>query len=134
MSISDIYSAFGTKLATQSGVIVYENTAAATMPDAQTPYLRENMLNTDGSSPTLDGGGYEMMDGIYQVSVCAVKGTGKWDGLDQAQAIKDLYPRNAMLIKNDTRVNIRRVVINGAGYDDGTWWVVPVSVYWSVVD
>lgn len=134
MSISDIYAAFEDKLRTLGERTVWENYTPTDMPDSQDTFLREHMLNTDGSSPTLTGAGYEMMAGIYQVSVCTVKGSGKWVGLEMAQAIKDLYPRDVMLEKNDTIINIRRVDIKSGGYDDGTHWVIPVSVNWSVVD
>ena len=133
MSIIDIYAAFEDQIRTLGGLQVYENRTPSTMPTAQNSYLRENMLNTDGSSPTLSGTGYEIEDGIYQVSVCVPKGEGKWNALTTAQTVKNLFPRGVSLVENNTTINIRRVVINGAGYDDGTHFVVPVSVYWRVV-
>ena len=120
MAIEQIKTSIFTKLESLAGLpaIFYPN-VGATIP--ATDYIRPDVLPA-----TTDAVGIKTTDqenGIFQVSIFTVKGSGELVAPRVAQLLLDGFPRNLAL----TGVRFDKTGSIGASLPEGKWQITPVT-------
>lgn len=92
-------------------------------------YIRANQLPRETDTPFLGDDSAQDYGGIYQVTVMAPSGNYETEALAMADAICAHFPRGLELDAGGQVLRIRKTVV-APGFQDGTRWVVPVSVYY----
>lgn len=121
------------RLAAVSGVpaIITENVTATMQPSVS--YLREFCLFGETFNPTLEAGGMERQDGVYQIDVCTPKGKGKFEGLAIVETLKSAFQREAGAMTDGAlKINLEGSSTSPARID-GEHFVYSLSIRWTVV-
>jgi hypothetical protein len=111
--------------------IITENLAAVMQKDIS--YLREFVLFGETFNPTLDVGGMERQDGIYQVDICVPKGKGRPEALNIVEKVKAAFQRQpAAMMDGDLRINLEGSSTSPARTEQDHF-VYSLSIRWTVV-
>jgi len=121
---NDVQSALDARLASMSGSLDIAFPNIPYEPAANESYLRANFLPADVVQAALGASGKDRIDGVYQVDVFTVAGTGRTNIPD---TIADHFKRGTNLTYNSNTVRIINVSINPA-IISGSWQAVPVSI------
>ena len=121
------------RLAAVTGVpaIISENVQATMQPAAS--YLREACLFSETFNPTLEVGGMERQDGIYQIDICTPKGKGKFEGLAVVELVKAAFQRQpAAMTDGALKINLEGSSTSPARTEE-EHFVYSLSIRWTVV-
>jgi hypothetical protein len=121
------------RLAAVTGVpqVITENVTATML--ANQSYLREACLFGETFNPTLEAGGMQRQDGVYQIDVCTPKGKGKFEGLAHIETLKAAFKREAgAMVDGDLRINLEGSTTSPARTEQDHF-IYSLSVRWMVV-
>jgi hypothetical protein len=121
------------RLAAVTGVpaIITENVAATMQPAVS--YLRESCLFGETFNPTLEVGGMERQDGIYQIDICTPKGKGKFEGLAVVELLKAAFQRQpAAMTDGALKINLEGSSTSPARTEQDHF-IYSLSIRWVVV-
>ncbi|MFW0776297.1 MAG: phage tail terminator-like protein [Rickettsiales bacterium] len=123
---NDIQAALDTQLATISGSpdIAWEHTVSS--PDGD--YIRPTFLPGETVQACRGDDGQDLTNGIYQVDVFKVRGTGR---SQQPDVIATLFKRGTYLTYNGITVRIVSSSIERST-DEENYTITPVSIRWQV--
>lgn len=131
---SDIENALVSKLASYSdaqGVEVEWGNADASFTANSDVYVRETNLMGDTNQAGLGKDGVDVTIGVYQLDIFARAGTSKWESLEIADDLANLYKRGSVLSFNGVDVTLTGVSIKPGG-KDGSWFQTIVEVRYRV--
>ena len=121
---NDVQAALDARLLSMSGGLDIAFPNIPYEPAANETYLRASFLPAEVVQAALGASGKDRMDGIYQVDVFTVAGTGRTNIPD---TIADHFKRGTNLTHNTNTVRIINVSINPV-IISGSWQQVPVQI------
>lgn len=129
MTFDQIMVALGQRLETMPGCppIAWENADAPGVP----PYLEFRMSPAEAVTPALDGSGHTINSGICLVTVVTERGKFATAANALAQSIAARFPKSLRLTAGSGNVVISRASSPASGFTDGTYWRVPVRIYYT---
>jgi len=129
INFTAVQTALNTQLATVSGVssmLEVENTKKKTT--IGTPFVRATLLPAQTQPATLGQGGYDGLNGLYQVDVCYPQDDGTLTAGAMADLIINAFVKGTyygstpkVLVQNRWRLPSRRL---------GSFFVIPVVIQW----
>ena len=130
-SLTEIQEALNSHLyAFQSDNVVWPNTGPTYSPSADTPFLAVHNIYFPPVQATLgEGGGENLVSGIYQVDVYVPEGDGWSNLMAKVDALIDHFRRGTTITSGSVTVRIIRAGPEIAIAESG-WWRLPVSIYW----
>ena len=105
-------------------------------PEPDKPWQKVHLLPADPINPTICKGDGDLAyeHGIFQVSLFYPKFSGPNVAAAQAERIRAAFPRGLVISNGGVQVRIERTPTIGPAYNDGGWYVLPVSIrYYSYV-
>lgn len=96
-----------------------------------TDYLRVNIL--PAQTETIGVTTLSRERGIVQIDVMTRAGIGATKAGDYAAAVLSLFPRNLALTEAGEAVRFEREGWAAPALQDGTWYMVPISIPYSVL-
>lgn len=130
-----ILRALNTQLMTVAGLpalVFMEDDDNTTVPASSDTFIQAHNMPTSVDSPTLDGG-YEVDTGIYQVSIFTPRGSNCFPAQKIADNIKTAFERGLMLDVGTAKLRFRKVEAGRGDHENGSHYMLPVSVYWQVI-
>jgi hypothetical protein len=121
---NDVQTALDARLASLSGGLDIAFPNIPYEPAANETYLRASFLPAEVVQAALGASGKDRIEGIYQVDVFTVAGTGRTNIPD---TIADHFKRGTNLTYNNNTVRIINVSINPV-IISGSWQQVPVQI------
>ena len=114
----------------QSANVVWPNAGASYTPSPGIPFLAVHNLFLPTHQATLgEGGGENLVSGIYQIDAHVPEGAG-WSGLMQkADQVIDYFKRGTSLTYGGVTVRITKATPE-ISIREGGWFRLPVSIYW----
>lgn len=131
----EILKALNTQLktvATLPTIVLLEDTSDDTIPSATDTFVSAHLMPSGVSSPTV-AGGYEVDDGIYQVSVFTPRKRNAFAAQKLADDIKQVFGRSELLAAGTGKLQFQKVEIGANPSEEGAHYMIPVSVYWRCV-
>jgi hypothetical protein len=131
-----ILIALNKQLATMAdlpSLVFYEDSFDTTIPSSNQTFLVAHDMPTGVNSPVMAAGGYEEDSGIYQVSIFTPKAGNAIAAKKLADNIKAVFGRSELLDAGTSKLRFRKVEAGSGGNENGNHYMLPVSIYWSVV-
>ncbi|MCB2186484.1 MAG: DUF4128 domain-containing protein [Deltaproteobacteria bacterium] len=113
--------------ATPTLEVAWENLAFTPPEDAT--WLRATFLPATPKQAGLGQEGWNVLKGVYQVSVFALSGEGPGPGREVADQLINHFPRGLQLEADGVTLEISRAW-RAAPQDDEMWYHLPVSLEW----
>lgn len=98
------------------------------------PYLRENVLPAQVNSVGLNDGSSDMMPGIYQVDVCTPAGGGAWQNLALCDAVAAHFSKGLRFSSAGQTIKVGTTTRSPGRTEDGEWYVVSLSIFFTVIE
>ncbi len=133
---ADIFKALNAQLKTWANIpslVQWPNQPSSIEPSSDDAFLIVSYIPTATDAPTLDGSGFEINDGIYQVMIAIPKSSGEYGARVWSDEVKATFARTGTYTSNDANVKVRKVEINQGRYINENHYAIPVSVYFRVV-
>lgn len=96
-------------------------------PSTGTPWQRVTLLPGKTENPTM-GDGFRREVGVLEVLLHYPPNKGSQEATARAEAIRAGFPRGQTFTEGSVRVLIDQHPSIGHGMNDGSWFVLPVSI------
>lgn len=132
MSETNLRAALDGRLESMAGgyEVDWENVG---LDEAGQLYLSQSYLTAEPTPVGIEQGGSDVLAGLMQITVNVPKSQrGKKPFLTALENITAHFPRGLRIVESGTAVTIHRV-FSSAGFTDGAYYRVPVSIRYRAV-